>query len=150
MKQINDFVFKKIDEMSGRELYCTERLREETFVVEQKITLPELDDQDLTAVQVYRLNENKTNGLATCRIFQEKGRWMLGRVAVSKNARGMHLGSQMLVAVHKYVQKANGTTLYCHAQMRVLPFYSQLGYQVVGEPFDEGGIQHILMQKDLN
>ena len=51
MKQINDFTLKKIDEMSGRELFCTERLREETFVTEQKITLPELDAQDLIAIQ---------------------------------------------------------------------------------------------------
>lgn len=96
MKQINDFTLKKIDEMSGRELFCTERLREETFVTEQKITLPELDDQDLIAIQAYRLNDNQTNALATCRIFEEDGEWMLGRVAVSKAARGMHLGSRWL------------------------------------------------------
>lgn len=150
MKQINDFVFKKIDEMSGRELFCAERLREETFVVEQKITLPELDDQDLNAVEVYRLNENQTNGLATCRIFQEDGKWMLGRVAVSKKARGIYLGSQMLEAVHKYLQEKDATALYCHAQIRVQPFYDKLGYQVVGKPFDEGGVQHVMMKKDLN
>lgn len=123
MKQINDFVFKKIDEMSGRELYCMERLREETFVVEQKITLPELDDQDLSAIEIYRLNKDKINGLAICRIFQEDGKWMLGRVAVSKAARGARLGSQMLEAVHKYVQEKAGVALYCHAQKRVKPFY---------------------------
>lgn len=150
MKRINDFVFKKIDEISGRELYCMERLREETFVVEQKITLPELDDQDLSAIEVYRLNKDQTNGLATCRIFQEDGKWMLGRVAVSKAVRGEHLGSQMLEAVHKYVQEEAGAALYCHAQVRVKPFYDKLGYQVVGEPFDEGGIQHVMMKKNLN
>lgn len=150
MKQINNFTLKKIDEMSGRELFCTERLREETFVVEQKITLPELDDQDLIAIQAYRLNDDKTNALATCRIFKEKGKWMLGRVAVSKAARGMHLGSQMLEAVQEYLKEADATALYCHAQMRVKPFYDKLGYQVIGAPFDEGGIEHVMMKKDLN
>ena len=35
------FSFKKVDEMSGRELFCVERLRSEVFVTEQKITLSE-------------------------------------------------------------------------------------------------------------
>ena len=149
MKQINDFTLKKIDEMSGRELFCTERLREETFVTEQKITLPELDDQDLIAIQAYRLNDDQTNALATCRIFEEDGKWMLGRVAVSKAARGMHLGSKMVEAVQEYLREKGVAALYCHAQMRVEPFYAKLGYQEIGEPFEEAGIQHIMMKKGL-
>ena len=34
--------------------------------------------------------------------------------------------------------------------MRVEPFYAKLGYQEIGEPFEEAGIQHIMMKKDLN
>jgi predicted GNAT family N-acyltransferase len=40
------FDFKKVDAMTGRELFCIERLRSEVFVTEQGITLPELDDDD--------------------------------------------------------------------------------------------------------
>lgn len=58
MEKINEFFFKKVDEMSGRELFCVERLRINSFVVEQKITLPELDDTDLVATQVYLLNDD--------------------------------------------------------------------------------------------
>lgn len=54
--KIDNFTFKKIDEMTAREFYCVERLRNTTFVAEQKITLPDLDDEDLIAVQVYLLN----------------------------------------------------------------------------------------------
>lgn len=150
MKQIDNFTFKKVDEMTGREFFCVERLRSDIFVAEQKITLPELDDQDLIAIQIYRLNEDKTNALATCRIFKEDGKWMLGRVAVSKAARGMHLGSQMIEAAQKYLADLGSSALYCHAQMRVKPFYDSLGYQVVGEPFDEGGVEHVMMKKNLN
>lgn len=147
MKQIGKFLFKKIDEMSGREVYCIERLRNTTFVAEQKITLPDLDEEDLIATQVYVLNQKQTTALATCRLFQEDGKWMLGRVAVAKEARGMHLGSQMLEAVHQFLQVNHVTALYCHAQMRVKLFYDKLGYQVIGEPFDEGGVEHVMMKK---
>ena len=64
-----NFSLKQIDEMSGREMFCVERLRTDVFVTEQKITLPELDDQDLDAVQVFLLNEDQTNALAASIAF---------------------------------------------------------------------------------
>lgn len=144
------FSFKKIDEMTGREAFCIERLRSEVFVSEQKITLPEIDNEDFNDIHVFLLNENKDNALATCRIFKEQnGDWYLGRVVVSKDARGMHLGSKMLEEVHYYLKENGVNKLYCHAQMTAKPFYDYLDYQVKGDTFDEGGIEHILMYKDL-
>ncbi len=144
------FYFKKIDEMTGREAFCVERLRSEVFVSEQKITLPEIDNEDFSAIHVFMLNENKDNALATCRIFKEQnGDWYLGRVVVSKEARGMHLGSKMLEEVHHYLKENGVDRLYCHAQITAKPFYDYLDYQVKGETFDEGGIEHVLMYKDL-
>lgn len=144
------FSFKKINEMTGREAFCIERLRSEVFVSEQKITLPEIDNEDFSAIHVFTLNENKDNALATCRIFKEKnGDWYLGRVVVSKDARGMHLGNKMLEEVHHYLKENGVDRLYCHAQMTAKPFYDYLAYQVKGDTFDEGGIEHVLMYKDL-
>lgn len=149
--QIQGFKFKTIDEMSGREVFCIERLRIDTFVAEQKITLPELDLQDLTAIHVYLLNEYQTTALATCRIFQdEAGDWLLGRVAVSKDARGQKLGKKMLEAVHQYLkEEKRATRVSCHAQQYVQKFYESLGYRTQGEVFQEAGIDHIMMTKEL-
>lgn len=38
--------------MTGREAFCVERLRNEVFVSEQKITVPEIDDEDFYAIHV--------------------------------------------------------------------------------------------------
>ncbi|RVU70682.1 MULTISPECIES: GNAT family N-acetyltransferase [Lactobacillus] len=150
VEKVGQFLIKTVDEMTGREVFCVERLRSEVFVSEQKITLPELDDIDLHAWQVFLLNEEKTDALSTCRIFQDqKLGWMLGRVAVNKTTRGQHLGSQMLQAVHKLLISRNVETLSCHAQISAKPFYDQLGYQVVGDVFDEGGVEHVMMTKKL-
>ena len=73
----------------------------------------------------------------------------MGRVVVSKDARGMHLGSKMINAVHEYLKEKNVNRIYCHAQMTAKPFYDCLGYQVKGDIFDEGGVEHVLMYKDL-
>ena len=147
----HNFKFKTIDEMSGREVFCIERLRIDTFVTEQKITLPELDDQDLTAIHAYLLNEDQTTALATCRIFQDESEnWLIGRVAVSKNARGQKLGKKMLEAVHKYLkEEKRATRVSCHAQQYVQKFYESLGYQTQGKVFQEAGIDHIMMSKEL-
>ena len=144
------FCFKTIDEMTGYEAFCVERLRNEVFVSEQKITLPEIDDEDFNAIHVFSLNDGKDDALATCRIFKdENGDWYLGRVVVSKDARMMYLGSKMMKEVHEYLKEKDVNRIYCHAQMTAKPFYDSLGYKVKGETFDEGGIEHVLMYKDL-
>ena len=147
---MSEFLFKKVDEMTSRECFGVARLRDDTFVAEQKITLPDLDDQDLESIHVFKLNEKQTTALATCRLFEEDGKWMLGRVAVSSKMRGQHLGQKMLESVHEYLKERGANSLYCHAQLRVKLFYEKLGYQTCGDVFDEGGVEHVMMKKDLN
>jgi ElaA protein len=140
------FLFKHIDEMTGREFFCVERLRTDTFVTEQKITLPEEDDLDLKAVQVYCLNAKQTTALATCRIFPiAADKWQLGRVAVAKNMRRQGLASQMMAAVHAYLRQKQVKYLSCHAQIQAKKFYLNLGYQPQGSIFQEGGVDHVQM-----
>ena len=145
------FEFKKINEMSGREAFCIFRLRSEVFVAEQKITLPELDNQDLRSIHVFLLNTDKTDALATCRIFQnDQGVWTLGRVVISDIARGEHLGQKMLEAVHEYLKnELHADSIFCHAQAYVQKFYEKLGYETEGNYFLEGGVKHIGMRKQL-
>lgn len=144
------FNFKQVDKMTGREFFCVERLRCDSFVTEQKITLPELDDTDLVATQVFLLNRDQTNALATCRIFQDpEYGWMIGRVAVSKKVRGQHLGTEMMEAVHEFLKNKGAQRLTCHAQLHAKNFYEHLGYQTQGDVFLEGGVKHVLMVKEL-
>lgn len=145
-----NFSLKQIDEMSGREMFCVERLRTDVFVTEQKITLPELDNQDLDAVQVFLLNEDQTNALAASRVFKDqKLGWMFGRVAVNKAVRGQDYGKKMMIAIHKFLKEQKATEVTCHAQVSAQGFYEKMGYQVCGPEFDEGGIKHVLMKKKL-
>lgn len=149
MTNTEKFTFKPIAQMTGREMFCVARLRIDTFVTEQKITVPELDDQDLDAIQVYLLNKEETAALAVCRIFPENGKWMLGRVAVAAAARGQKLGTKMMAQVEEYLRNQGANRLYCHAQWQAKPFYDFLGYKTKGEPFVEADIKHVMMYKDL-
>ena len=50
MTESEKFTFKTVAQMTGREMFCVARLRIDTFVTEQEITVPELDDEDLAAI----------------------------------------------------------------------------------------------------
>lgn len=149
MASSEKFKFQKIAEMTGREVYCVARLRIDTFVTEQKITEPELDDLDLEAIQVFLLNKKQTTAVAACRIFQEDGMWLLGRVAVSADVRGQNIGTKMINQVHEYLKDLGVKRLYCHAQMQAKPFYDWLGYKTQGDVFVEAGIEHVQMYYNL-
>lgn len=142
-------LIKPLDQLSSREFYLAARLREEVFVAEQKITVSDLDQTDLTAIQLLVLNEAETAALATCRAYQDAGKWFFGRVAVAKTARGQGLGSEMIKRLAKYLAQKGASALYCHAQLQAKPFYDRLGFKPQGAEFMEAGIPHVLMVKDL-
>lgn len=145
------FIIKPFKELSNIEVFEIARIRTDVFVAEQKITVPEMDDQDITAYHVLLPNQNNTNALAYCRFFLDKdNRYYIGRVATLKEARGQGLASEMLSQVHSFLKKNNLTdTVYLHAQKQVIPFYEINGYQKVGQEFMEAGIPHQLMKKKL-
>ena len=138
-RQKNDFSkeiqVKHFNELSAREVFCLSRIRDDVFVAEQEITVPELDDQDLSAYHVFLLNEDQSNALAAARFFSEEGRFYIGRVAVQ---------------IENYVL-ANSLTkeLYLHAQANARDFYLANGYHDVGPVFMEAGIPHQMMAKSL-
>jgi len=39
--------------------------------------------------------------------------------------------------------------VWCHAQVSAVPFYLRLGYRITSEPFDEAGIEHVRMEREL-
>ncbi|MBT9000119.1 GNAT family N-acetyltransferase [Lactobacillus delbrueckii subsp. bulgaricus] len=153
-RQKNDFSkeiqVKHFNELSAREVFCLSRIRDDVFVAEQEITVPELDDQDLSAYHVFLLNEDQSNALAAARFFSEEGRFYIGRVAVQKTARHRGIASQLLGAIENYVL-ANSLTkeLYLHAQASARDFYLASGYHDVGPVFMEAGIPHQMMAKSL-
>ena len=41
-------------------------------------------------------------------------------------------------------------TIVLHARHHAIGFYQKLGYAICSEPFEEVGIKHVIMQKELN
>lgn len=73
----------------------------------------------------------------------------LRQMAVSPGYQGRGIGATVL-SFAESVAKAHGfTTMMMHARDPVWEFYAKQGYEVYGEPFQEVGMGHHKMQKQL-
>lgn len=125
--------------------YCTS-IRLPVFVEEQSVSRHlELDPQDETFLHVVIFNGNNT-AIATARLAPN-GKF--GRMAVLKKYRRQGLGAELLRQITKLANSLELEQLVCHAQQSAVDFYKKNGFQSIGKPFQEAGITHIKMLKNL-
>lgn len=125
------------------------KIRDEVFIKEQHFQ-NEYDDIDNYATHlVFYRNEDP---IATCRFFQSenKGEYIVGRIAVLKEHRGNHHGEMILNTVEELIKSEGGTTIRLSAQTRVQAFYEKFGYKAVGEKYLDEHCEHINMKKYIN
>ncbi len=125
-------------------------LRTEVFVTEQGVPLDmEWDEADNTSLHAVACN-GLGQVLATGRLLLPvEGSAKIGRMAVSRVLRGSGLGREVLHALMGAARARGDTEVRLHAQRSAEDFYSRLGFEPLGEPFDEAGISHIEMVKKL-
>ena len=71
------------------------------------------------------------------------------QVAVDFARQKSGLGRRVVAAVEDFGARQGFTKMVAHARQSAVPFYEQLGYDVVGEPFVEVGLPHRLVEKSL-
>lgn len=125
--------------------YC-KSIRLPVFVEEQGVPQHlELDPQDETFLHVVIFNHDNT-AIATARLAPN-GKF--GRMAVLKKYRRQGLGAELLREITKLANSLELEQLACHAQQSAVNFYQNNGFQITGKPFQEAGITHIKMLKNL-
>lgn len=73
----------------------------------------------------------------------------LGRLAVTRAARGLGIGAALVGAIEDAARARGLTAVDLHAQTHALGFYERLGYVVYGPEFQDAGIAHRAMRKTL-
>ena len=126
-------------------------IREEVFVLEQEVAASEeFDEFEEESHHFVALDDNEEPiGSARWR-FTEKGVKM-ERFTAKANQRGKGIGSALVQAVLDDIATLaeKGTFLYMHAQLPAVPLYLKFGFEKKGDQFDECGIMHYLMWKEL-
>lgn len=124
---------KAFNELTAEELYAFEKLRIDTFVVEQGHEYHDLDAHDLEAHHVFLLNEEQHEALAYARIFQEGDHVSFGRVATSLAVRGQGFGAQLIDKVLEDCSRSwPGLDIIINAQQQVIGFYENKGFVAHG------------------
>ncbi len=126
-------------------------VRQAVFVEEQRIPHElEADAEDAGAVHVVARNRlGMPVGTGRLLPANANGDAQVGRVAVDRVLRGGQIGRTVMQALEDAAKARGDRRIVLHAQRSAMPFYARLGYQRVGEPFEEAGIPHQEMVKSL-
>ncbi|MFJ9456148.1 GNAT family N-acetyltransferase [Kitasatospora sp. NPDC101447] len=141
------------------DLALVREVRREVFIVEQNVPEElEYDRYDGTSVHLLAVGPGGA-GLGTGRlIFGEQareltggveGRVLLGRLAVLPVARGTGLGAELVRAIEAAGAERGASEVELHAQVQALGFYERLGYVAEGSVYDDAGIPHRTMTRQL-
>lgn len=99
----------------------------------------------------FHLGAYYDNVLVGCLILKamDNGRLKMRQVCVAEKFQKEGVGKGMCVFAEEYAKGEGYQILYCHARAVAAPFYDKLGYVRVGDPFDEVGLEHYLMELAL-
>ena len=141
------WICKKMEELTVSELYSILRLRSEVFVVEQNCVYLDADGRDLGSYHLCGWLENQL--LAYCRILPPGLAYpqaSIGRVLTHPAHRMDGYGKILMQkAIKKTYALFNVPDIKIGAQQYLLKFYSELGFQAIGDGYLEDGIPHITM-----
>lgn len=123
-------------------------IRTAVFVNEQGFR-HEFDETDKTALHIVAFKDGQAAGV--CRIFpqNDNGAYILGRLAVLKECRLLHIGRQLIEYAEHCIRKRGGKSVCLHAQVRVKEFYEKQGYRVCSAIDSEDSCPHVWMRKTL-
>jgi ribosomal protein S18 acetylase RimI-like enzyme len=79
----------------------------------------------------------------------DQGGGRLFQMAVHGSLQGQGIGTRLVEHLEIELIQRGFERVSLHARDYATPFYEKLGYRCVGEPFDEVGLVHRIMEKEL-
>jgi len=120
-------------------------IRHSVFTIEQQIDASEdLDGQDPFSTHV--LAKVNDHYVGTGRIMLDGH---IGRLAVLKDFRNKKIGSNIILHLINEAKKLELDSVYLGGQCSAKDFYHKLGFEEYGDVFQEVGIDHIMMKKNI-
>ncbi|ACX64179.1 GNAT family N-acetyltransferase [Paenibacillus lautus] len=128
-------------------------IRKDVFVLEQKVPIDlEIDDYDRLESDAHHvLIKSEGQYAATGRItYYNKDSAKMQRIAVRKPFRSKGIGRVLMMALEAQARELKLQYSVLDAQVQAEAFYRKLGYETISdEPFDDAGIPHVRMKKEL-
>jgi predicted GNAT family N-acyltransferase len=125
------------------------QIRTKVFQVEQGVSAElEFDGWDTSATHFLAFVNGKAVGTARIRVINEDTA-KIERLAVLPNYRKQGIGKQLMRSALSTIAQQDKSLAMVHAQAYIAQLYQQLGFEIVGEQFNEAGIPHVKMIKQL-
>jgi predicted GNAT family N-acyltransferase len=123
-------------------------IRREVFIMEQGVPEElEMDDLDKDAIHVLASVNGEPAGCGRLLLHGKDAK--IGRVAVKKALRRTGIGNGICKLLMTLAAERGVQEIHINAQLSAVDFYTQLGFEKVGETFMEAGIEHVRMEKTL-
>jgi predicted GNAT family N-acyltransferase len=108
----------------------------------------EMDGNDDDAIHFVIVDGDQPVGTARLRLSDQETA-KPERVAVLDGYREQGVGRRLMELVESEARTQGCSRAALHAQTHVVEFYEKLGYEVTSEEFEEAGIPHVEMEKEL-
>lgn len=109
----------------------------------------ERDPLDDDAAHLVALGGDGERVVATLRLLREDDMARIGRVAVLAGWRHRGIASRMLALAVQRARQEGHARARLAAQIRAKALYEKAGFSIESEPFDEAGIAHVWMGREL-
>jgi predicted GNAT family N-acyltransferase len=131
-----------LEVVETRDIAACQGLRRVVFIDEQGVSLAdEVDGRDAEARHLLALLDGVAIG--TARLLTDGKVGKIGRVCVLRQARGKGAGAALIRAgVGVFRGVAGVEKVKLGAQTHALGFYEALGFQAVGEVYQDAGMPH--------
>jgi predicted GNAT family N-acyltransferase len=127
-----------------------EIIRRRVFQDEQKVGAElDLDGKDKFCPQLIGYLDNAVVGTARIRYLDHKTA-KIERLAVLSYARGKGIAKKIMQKALEVIASENIPEVTINAQEYIKGLHQQLGFEQVGEVFQEAGIPHVKMVKTVN
>lgn len=131
------------DRLTVRELFAIVRLRQQVFSLEQHVDCEDWDPIDPQSVCVWAACDGEIVGFLRIvppgLVYAEAS---IGRVAVAPAHRRCGIARRMVGEALRYIERTWHASVRISSQEYIIPFYEQLGFEVVSERYMEAGIPH--------
>lgn len=128
-------------------------IRRRVFIEEQHVPEEiEMDADDAHAFHALAILDGKPVGCGRFVAHGDEikpGEVKIGRMAVLPNLRTHGIGREVLLFLMRVARERGYQRVILHAQLTAEGFYLKNGYTPVGEVFEEAGIAHRTMVREL-
>jgi predicted GNAT family N-acyltransferase len=139
---------KVVEINDGAKMEMASAIRRIVFIEEQQVPAEiEQDEDDAHALHVLALQGETPVG---CGRMVAHGDYVkIGRMAVLRERRRCGVGRQVLNFLMNAARQQGFRKAVLHAQLTAEGFYLRNGYVAMGDAFEEAGIMHRLMEREL-